>query len=156
MASVKELLQRKSPFVASVSPTAWVVEAAREMSERRIGSLVVIDGGLVCGMLTERDVLTRVVAERRDPATTAVGEVMSSDVIVCRPETNLDDCKRMISSCRVRHVPVVDAEGRLVGIVTSGDILHRDLDEQGEAIETLQTYIYGSIAVVKAGMSGSN
>lgn len=146
MASVKDLIHRKPAFVASVSPLDRVVDAAREMSERRIGSLVVVDHACICGMLTKRDLLTRVVAERLDPAATYVGEVMTRDAIVCRPETDLDDCKRIINSFRVRHLPVVDEEGHVVGIVTAGDILHRELAEQGEAIETLQAYIYGSFA----------
>jgi CBS domain-containing protein len=156
MSLVKDLLRRKGAFVAAVSPLTWVVDAAREMSQRKIGSLVVLDRGRIVGVLTERDLLTRVVAERRDPDATSVAEVMTRDVVVCRPESTLDDCKSIVSSCRLRHLPVVDANGNVVGMVTSGDILHRELDDQAQAIETLQAYIYGASAVTGINSRGSN
>ena len=145
MLTVKELLRGKGgAFVASVGPDARVVTAAREMSLRRIGSLIVLANERVVGIVTERDLLTRVVAERRDPETTTVGEIMTRDVIRCRVDTSIDECRRVISARRVRHLPVVDPQDRLVGIVTSGDILEHELAQQGEAIETLQAYIYGA------------
>lgn len=142
---VKDLLVEKGTFVASVSPFAKVIDAAREMSERKIGSLVVVIDQRVAGIVTERDLLTRVVAQARDARTTEVLAVMTREVVVCRPDATLDDCKRIISLHRLRHLPVVDDENGVAGIVTSGDILQCELAEQGDAIETLRTYLYGSL-----------
>ena len=142
MSLVKDVLQRKKSFVAVIAPDASVAEAARIMSDRRIGSLVVLDGLRVVGILTERDLLTRIVAQKRDPSETRVDEVMTNEVIVCRPETTLQECKGLISRGRVRHLPVVDRDNQLIGLVTSGDILHQELAEQGDAIETLHAYVH--------------
>jgi CBS domain-containing protein len=143
MSLVMDILSRKGTYVAAASPSAWVADVAREMNERTIGSVLVVEESTIVGILTERDLLTRVIAATRDPASTRVGEIMTRDVIVCRPDSALDDCLRIISMCRVRHLPVVDDDGNLVGIVTSGDILRRELAERSEAIETLQAYISG-------------
>lgn len=144
--TVKDLLRNKGGGVAVVAPTDWVVDAARVMRERRVGCLVVVDRGRVCGILTERDLLTRVVAERRDAADTAVGEVMSSEVYVCRPDTTIEACKQLVSSRRVRHLPVVDPGGRLVGVITSGDILAYELAGNCETLETLREHVVAAMA----------
>jgi len=142
MPKVSDILKKKSGEVASVSESASVLDAARMMNERKVGSVVVTHGESVVGIFTERDVLVRVVAQCKEPAGTKVGEVMTRPVAVCHPDTKLEECKAIVSGKRIRHLPVVE-DGRLVGIVTSGDLLAREAREQRDQIEYLYEYLYG-------------
>jgi CBS domain-containing protein len=142
MPIVQDILTHKGTNVASVDRTWTVIDAAQLMNARRIGSLVVLEGSEVVGIFTERDILVRVVAARRDPETTVVGDVMSVPVVCCTSETELQECKAAFTNRRIRHIPVVD-DGCLVGIVTSGDVLAREAYEREEAIESLTEYIGG-------------
>jgi len=144
MPAVIDLLRRKGDLVHTVAPADSVVAAATAMNEHGVGGLVVVDGeGRIVGMFTERDVLRRVVAAGRNPATTAVGEVMTTEVETCRPDTSLQDCAALMTAKRVRHLPVRDHTG-LVGIVTIGDLLAQRVDEQQTTIEYLTSFVYES------------
>jgi len=142
MSTVQQVLEKKGTFVASIGRDDTVLDAAREMNDRRIGAVVVTEGDKVVGIFTERDVLTKVLAQQLDPSTTAVGEIMTTPVACCRPQTDLEECRTVITEKRIRHLPVVD-EGRLGGIITSGDILARQAVEQAKSIEYYEQYIYG-------------
>ena len=142
MPSVQDILSHKGREVASVERERTVIDAAREMNRLRIGSLVVVDGPKVVGMFTERDILVRVVAEARDPNRITVGQVMTTPVVCVGLETDLAECKSIVTSRRIRHIPVVD-RGQLVGIVTSGDIMARESREHEVTIESLVEYIGG-------------
>jgi CBS domain-containing protein len=112
------------------------------MNKYGIGGLVVVDAERrLAGMFTERDILRRVLAEKRDPATTPVGEVMTTGALVCRPDTSLDECANVMTSKRIRHLPVRDDTG-LVGIVTIGDLLAFRVDEQQATIEHLTSFVF--------------
>ena len=146
MATVRDLLVRKGTTVFTVSPDQTVLEGARLMNDQGIGGLVVAqDGGLV-GVFTERDVLRRVVAERRDPATTPITEVMTRDVITCAPETSLDECRAVMTARRVRHLPVLAVDG-IAGIITIGDLLANEVAESQATIGHLQSYVFDVRAV---------
>jgi CBS domain-containing protein len=142
MPTVRDILCRKGDEVATIDRRRPVVDAAQIMNARRIGSLVVLDDREVIGIFTERDILVRVVAARRDPEVTEVGDVMTAPVVCCTPDAELQECKAVVTNQRLRHIPVVE-EGRLVGIVTSGDILAREAFEREETIESLTEYIIG-------------
>jgi len=142
MAKVRDILDHKGREVACVERERSVIEAARDMNRRRIGSLVVMDGQRVVGMFTERDILVRVVAEARDPNQVTVGQVMTEPVICVGLETDLDECKRLVTKRRIRHIPVVEG-GTLVGLLTSGDIMARESMEHEVTIESLREYIAG-------------
>ena len=141
MPIVRDLLDRKGTAVVSVPPDTSVLEAAILMNDRAIGAVLVLDGNEPAGIFTERDVLRRVVAARRDPATTMVGEVMTTKLISCSPDTPLAECAGMMSSRRIRHLPVVGVSG-LAGLVTSGDLLAWQLDDQATTIQHLNSYLY--------------
>ncbi len=143
MQTVEKILKKKT-VVASISRNKTVLEAAREMAGKKIGSLVVTDGENVVGIFTERDSLFRIVAEGKNPAQTAVGNAMTSPVAVCRPDTTLEECKAVMTEKRLRHLPVVQ-DGKLVGIVTSGDILAQEVVAHEETIEYLNQYLYGPL-----------
>jgi CBS domain-containing protein len=142
MPTVQDILNHKGDAVASVQRERSIIEAARDMNRLRIGSLVVVDGNKVVGMFTERDILVRVVAEGRDPNRLTVGQVMTAPVVCVTPDTELVECKSMMTTRRIRHIPVV-VDGELIGIVTSGDIMARESREREVTIESLVEYIGG-------------
>jgi len=149
MAEARDILTRKGTDVATIDRTSSVLEAARRMNDLRIGALIVTDGDIVVGIFTERDILTRVVAQRRDPDTTAVESVMTAPVCVCGPDTPLEDCREVITARKIRHLPVVEA-GRLVGIVTAGDVLAHEAQEHERTVVSLLEYIHGpAVRVVR-------
>ena len=149
MPTVQDILNHKGREVATIQREVSVVDAAREMNQRRIGSLVVVNGAEVVGIFTERDILVRVVAESLDPNRVTVGEVMTTPVMCCSPDTDVGECKSIATNYRVRHIPVVEA-GVLVGLITSGDIMARESVEREVTIESLCEYIGGPTAHLSA------
>jgi CBS domain-containing protein len=141
MATVRDILSRKGTEVVSVPPTATVHEAARRMNERSIGGLAVLADGVLTGVFTERDVLRRVVVPGRPPAGTTVAEVMTTPVITCSASTRIEECAELMTSRRIRHLPVVD-DGVLGGIVTIGDLLAFQLRDQQATIEYMNNLVY--------------
>ena len=120
MATVKNILAKKSPGTFKMDADASVLDAALMMTHLGVGALVVTDAGRI-GIFSERDLLRRVVAEQRDPATTILRDVMTSPVVSCRPETSLLECLAMVEGNNIRHLPVVDANG-VCGLITNRDI----------------------------------
>lgn len=141
MPTVSAILERKGQEVVSLVAEESVLNAARLMNERGIGGLVVTDGGKMVGIFTERDVLRRVVAEQRDPATTSLGQVMTSPVVTCKADTKLDDCRTVMTNKRIRHLPVFDDSG-VAGILTIGDLMAFQVTDQEATIEHLNSYIF--------------
>ncbi|MBX3363410.1 MAG: CBS domain-containing protein [Phycisphaeraceae bacterium] len=140
MRLVKELIARKGEKVYTITPHASVLDAASLMNVHHIGSLVVVDEGEVVGIITERDVMTRVVARQRDAAHTSVGEVMTERVVVCASSTTIDELRQVMRERRIRHVPVVDA-GELRGMVSIGDVNFAEQEVLTETIRDLEAYI---------------
>ncbi len=141
MPTVQAILKVKGPQVVTADADEPVLSAALLMNKHGIGGVVVTEGGQVVGMFTERDVLRRVVAERRESATTRLREVMTSPVISCRPDTDLDECRRLVTEQRVRHLPVMQGD-ELCGIITSGDILAQQVRDQQEALDYLNSWAF--------------
>jgi CBS domain-containing protein len=142
MAVVRDLLARKGTDVVSIAPSATVLDAAQLMNDRGVGGVVVVDGnGALLGIFTERDILRRVVAAGRAPDTTRVSEVFTRDIVTCGPDTHVDECASIMSTRRVRHLPVIDAGG-LHGLVTIGDVLAHRLSDQETTIQHLHSYVY--------------
>jgi len=143
MPDAQAILDRKGSEVATVDKDVTVLEAAKRMNDRRIGALVVTSGERAVGIFTERDILNRVVAEARAADKTFVSEVMTSPMACCRRDTSLSECKSVMTQKRIRHLPVVE-EGKLYGMISSGDILATECDDQQTTIEYLQEYLYGT------------
>jgi CBS domain-containing protein len=142
MAVVRDLLNRKGTSIVSVAPTASVLEAARLMNDRSVGGLLVVDdAGALLGIFTERDILRRVVAANLSPETTKVADVFTRDIVTTTPDTNIDECGAIMSGRRVRHLPVVDAQG-LHGVVTIGDLLAHRVSEHETTIQHLNSYVF--------------
>lgn len=143
MANVQAIVSRKGSQVLTVCPDTTVLDASRLMNEHKIGALIVVDGERVRGMFTERDVLRRVVAEQRDPATTKVAEVMTDKVVTCSPEIEVDHARNIFMEKRIRHLPVLDENQRLVGMISIGDLNAWELTGQEIKIAALEEYLYG-------------
>jgi CBS domain-containing protein len=121
----------------SIGATASVVEAARLMREAHIGSLPITDGDKLVGMITDRDITTRVVAEAADPNATSVGDVYSQDLISVEPDNDLKEAVQLMARHQLRRLPVVEND-RLVGIVAQADIALADNQkETGELVEAI-------------------
>jgi CBS domain-containing protein len=123
----------------SIATSASVVEAARLMRDEHIGSLPITEGDTLVGMITDRDITTRVVAEAGDLATTSVGDVYSEDLISVEPDKDLEEALIIMARHQIRRLPVVE-EGRLVGIVAQADIaltLSEDEKRTGELVEAI-------------------
>lgn len=141
-APITAILDRKGKNVFSVPPNVSVAEAVAEMNRHRIGSVLILEGGRLVGIFTERDVLRRVVGATLDPKHTPVAEVMTRGVITIAPETTIEETMRIFTEKRCRHLPVLD-EGRLVGTISIGDITRWMSDAHQAEAEHLKNYITG-------------
>jgi CBS domain-containing protein len=141
MPTVREIIARKGPEVVTVSPATTVLEAAQLMNDRGIGAVLVMEGKELRGIFTERDIMRRVVAAQRSPATTPVREVMTATLITTRAEAPLDECASLMTSRRIRHLPVMGPEG-LCGVVTTGDLMAFQVADQAVTIAQLNSYVY--------------
>jgi len=145
MATVSDIISKKGTQVWTVGKEVTVLQAAQLMNEHKIGALVVLEGGRLAGMFTERDVLRRVVGEERAPATTTVADVMTSEVACCTPQTPLEETRTAMKDMRIRHLPVMDDEGRLQGLLSIGDLNAFDAASQEQTIFWMQEYMYGRV-----------
>jgi CBS domain-containing protein len=139
MSRLAEILAEKGGDVLEIAADATVLEAVQLMVEMNVGSLLVTEGGEVTGIVTERDYLRRVTLEGRTEQA-PVGEIASSPLIVVTPETTIDECMALMTDRRIRHVPVVDG-GRVVGIVSIGDLVKFQSKQQSFQIQFLNEYI---------------
>src|SRR5205807_4786498 len=121
MATVRDILALKENHIASIAPAATVFEAAVRMNERKIGALLVLAQGRLVGIVTERDILQRVVAQRRDSAETLVEEVMTTEVACCQSDTTLEEARGVMKNRRIRNLPVLDASERLLALLSICD-----------------------------------
>jgi CBS domain-containing protein len=140
MNQLAEILAEKGHDVLKIEAGASVFEAVKKMVEANVGSLLVTEAGEVSGIITERDYLRRVALEGRTDKETAVREIMSSPLIVVTPETTIDHCMALMTSQRIRHLPVVDG-GDVVGIVSIGDIVKFKSKQQSVEIQYLHEYL---------------
>jgi CBS domain-containing protein len=145
MALVRDILDKKGRQVWTIGPDATVLQAALVMNEHTIGALVVTDGGRIVGMFSERDILRRVIGEHRDPDQTRVAEVMTTEVVCCTSQTSLEEAGGAIKNRRVRHLPVVDDENRLLGLISIGDLNAYRQADQEQTIFLMSEYLYGRV-----------
>ena len=142
MATISDVLAKKGATVATITPDATALEAANLMNQRQIGALCVVKDESLVGVFTERDILTRVVSAQLDAATTKVADVMSSPVITCGPRGETADCATVMSHRRIRHLPVVDGD-KLVGLISTGDLMALDVTKKQAFIDDLYQYLHG-------------
>ncbi len=134
--SIREVMTSNPQGVETSAPVA---EAARIMRDQDVGPVPVLEGGRLVGMLTDRDITIRVVAEGRDPQSTTVGEIASRDLVTVDPEQPLAEAARLMATNQVRRLPVVEEDGRLVGILAQADVATEggDEDTTGRMVEEI-------------------
>ncbi|MBV9746195.1 MAG: CBS domain-containing protein [Acidobacteriia bacterium] len=138
--TVGSLLGRKGREIWSVAPDATVYDAIALMAARSVGAVLVISGGKLAGIVSERDYARKVILQGRSSKETQVREIMTSDLITVTPENTINDCMRLMTSRRIRHLPVLDG-GQLAGIVSIGDLVNAIIADQAHTIDQLHTYI---------------
>lgn len=134
------LLEYKGHQVETIDANATVADAVARMNARRIGSIIVTRGDVLAGILTERDVLTRIVAEGRDPKNIEVCEVMTAELVTVELDTPIATAMRLVTDKRCRHLPVVEGH-RVIGIVSGGDLTAWLLRDQERTIYDLHDFI---------------
>jgi CBS domain-containing protein len=141
---VSALLERKGSAVHAVPSSISVAEAVAEMNRKRIGCIIIADGGKITGIFTERDVLMRVVGSERDPKSTRLSDVMTRGVHTIPPETTVEETMVFFAEKKCRHIPVVDRKGgRILGLISIGDISRWVAESSRAEAEHLKSYIAG-------------
>ncbi len=143
MYTVQHILDKKHDVVATIETDATVLEAAQLMNERHIGALLVTRHESVIGILTERDILNRVVAEQKLASETIVKNVMTVPIACCRRDTKEDECRAVMRRKKIRHLPVIEND-HLFGIISIGDVIQDESEEKDETIHYLHEYMYGT------------
>ncbi|MEJ0036931.1 MAG: CBS domain-containing protein [Gammaproteobacteria bacterium] len=141
MASVSDLLDSKGAAVYSVGPDDPVLEAIRTMAERHVGALLVVKDGELLGIISERDYARKVILLGRSSSDTPVSQIMSAPVHTVTLKHTVDDCMRLMTQHRVRHLPVIES-GRVVGVISIGDLVKAVIEDQRQTIEQLEGYIH--------------
>jgi len=134
--SVSELLDEHHAVIHSVDPDVSVTECVRQMNEQKIGAMLVMKDDRLLGIFTERDAITRVLGAGLDPPHTKVSAVMTNNPICITPSTTLDEAMAIVSSQRIRHLPVVQ-DGKVLGMVSSGDLTHWLVEDRGGEVREL-------------------
>jgi CBS domain-containing protein len=138
---IRQLIENKGRTLYSVQPEDPVLEAIRRMAEHYIGALLVMRGTELQGIISERDYARKVILHGRSSAETPVSQIMSSPVITVSPDQTVQDCMKLMTDRRVRHLPVVEG-GQVVGMVSIGDLVKAVIEEQQQTIEQLESYIH--------------
>ena len=142
MKLVQHLLDAKGDDVISIAPEASVFDAIKLMAEKAVGSLAVMEGGELKGIVTERDSARKVIIKGRASESTAVAEIMTSNVLVATADQTVNQCMALMSKKSIRHLPVV-ANNKVVGMLSMRDLVEAIISDQQEEIEQLEHYISG-------------
>ena len=140
---LKDLLAKKGNVVIQVESDCIVAAAARKMRDNKVGALMVMKNDTLSGIFTERDLMSRVVAEGLDPEKVKVSEAMTSSIATVPLETPIREAANIMSQNRIRHLPVLE-EGKLYGVISVGDILAWKLREQEFTLHQLEDYFFKS------------
>jgi CBS domain-containing protein len=141
MKSLKQLVGAKGSQVHFIHPDAKVIEALQLMAQKDIGALLVMDGGRVVGIMSERDYARKVILHGKSSQDIAVRDIMTSGVVTVDPSKTIEDCMSLMTQRRIRHLPVCEGD-KLVGIVSIGDLVKEVIAEQEQTIRQLESYIH--------------
>lgn len=140
MRTVRQLLEAKAPEVFAIGPDAPVIDAIRLMADKHIGAVLVMEGGRLVGILSERDYARKVVLQGRSSKDTPVRAIMTPDVVTVGLRDTSDRCMQIVTDTRIRHLPVLDGEA-VLGVVSIGDLVKAVIEDQQLELDQLQRYI---------------
>ena len=140
--TISEILNHKGANVYSVAPDTTVFDAIQLMSDKNVGALLVIDHGKLVGIISERDYTRKVALKGKSSKQTKVREILSEQLIRISPSHSIEDCMRLMTEHRIRHLPVLNGD-EIVGIISIGDLVNWIISAQTNTIYQLQTYISG-------------
>ena len=141
--TVADMLAFKGTTIHAVAPDATVYDAIVLMDERRVGALLVMRGEQLVGVISERDYTRKVILLGRASKETQVEEIMSSNVISVQPDMSLGECLKLVTDRGIRHLPVLDKAGKVVGLLSIGDLVRAVVAQQAETITSLKSFIGG-------------
>lgn len=141
--TVNQILSKKGSDVYSIISTISVYDALKVLGEKNVGAVLVIEEGILKGILSERDYARKIVLKNKASKDTVVSEIMETNLITVGPTDSLDYCMELMSSKRIRHLPVVE-DGRVLGVISIGDVVKSIIEVQKETIQHLDSYINGS------------
>ena len=141
---ISALLHHKGTALWSIPPEATVFEAIKLMADKNIGSLLVMSGGQLVGVVTERDYTRKIALQGKTSKATRVSEILSSKVISVTPDRTVEECMRLMTENRVRHLPVVEND-TVTGLVSIGDLVNWTISAQDAAIAQMEQYIAGGV-----------
>ncbi|MBV9507233.1 MAG: CBS domain-containing protein [Acidobacteriia bacterium] len=140
---IGSILGSKGREIWSVAPEATVYDAIALMAEKSIGAVLVLSDRVLVGIVTERDYARKVILQGRSSKDTRVGEIMTAELVTVGPDSTVDECMRLMTRQRIRHLPVID-QGSLAGMVSIGDLVNAVISDQAHTIDQLHTYIASS------------
>lgn len=142
METIGSILSNKGGAIWSVAPETTVYDAIALMAEKRVGALLVLSDDRLAGIISERDYARKVILQGRSSKETPVREVMTSSLITVTPEHTVEECMRIMTNHRIRHLPVL-RQGKLAGVISIGDLVSAIISAQAQTIDHLHTYITG-------------
>jgi CBS domain-containing protein len=141
METVKQLLEAKGRQIYSIGPDDKVIDALKVMADKDVGALLVLDGGRLVGIMSERDYARKVALLGKSSGDVPVREIMTSEVVMVAPERTVEECMALVTGRRIRHLPVCEGD-RLVGLVSIGDLVKEVIADQELTIRQLESYIH--------------
>lgn len=143
MKKIQHFLTEAKQKLITVSPEDRVFFALTQLAEHNLSSLLVVDNGKLVGIFSERDYARKVTLQGKNSQSSMVKDVMTSNLITMRPDQAIAECMQIMTDRHIRHLPILDNDEKLVGIVSIGDVVKETMEEQRRMIEELQRYIAG-------------
>lgn len=142
MKTVKHILKEKGQRFWSVGSDTMVIDALKLMAEKEVGALLVLDGGKLVGIISERDYARKVILKGKSSLDTPVREIMTAKVFFIRPAQTVEECMALMTDKHIRHLPVMEGD-KVVGVISIGDLVKATIEEKDFMIKQLESYITG-------------
>jgi CBS domain-containing protein len=143
--TIREILKKKGQEVWSITPETSVYQAIEMMADKHVGALLVMTGDTLVGIVSERDYARKVILKGRSSKEARVHEIMTSPVVFVGPQHTVDECMKIMTEKRVRHLPVIESE-KVAGIVSIGDVVKWIMSAQDHTIQQLENYVTGKFS----------
>ena len=140
--TISAILREKGGAIHSIGPNATVFDAIQNMADRNIGALLVMEGDRLVGIVSERDYTRKIALKGKQSKMTPVSEIMFTPVISATEESSVEECMRLMTEHRIRHLPIMEM-GKVIGVVSIGDLINWIIQTQREALNSLEDYISG-------------